>query len=185
MKGLAITGVIVLFLGIIGFGMYISYTNGEIDKRKRVEAQQETCKANYDKMFKVISQTAQVPQKFMNDAKEAFKEIYIPLMEGRYDNDRGGALMSWVTEHNPTFDLNASADMYKQLQKVIEANRQEYFVEQKKLIDMQRDHSTFIAKFPGRLFIGDVGEVDITIITSTQTENIYKDAKEDNINLFE
>jgi hypothetical protein len=34
-------------------------------------------------------------------------------MEGRYGNDRGGALMSWVQESNPNFDMKASASLSK------------------------------------------------------------------------
>jgi hypothetical protein len=184
MKGTAIFLISAAIIGLIIFGMYVNITNKEITLRNRTEAQQETCKANYDKMFKVISQTAQVPTEFMSQAKDAFQSIYTPLMEGRYSNDRGGALMSWVSEHNPTFDLGAAADMYKQLQIVIEANRQEYFIEQKKLIDMQREHRTYIAQFPQRIFLGAMEAVEITIITSEKTEQIYESGREDDINLF-
>jgi len=34
-------------------------------------------------------------------------------MEGRYGNDRGGALMSWVQESNPNFDMKSSASLSK------------------------------------------------------------------------
>jgi len=185
MKGLIITGIIAVFLGVIGIGMYVSYSNNEISKRNQIEAQQEVCKANFDKMFKVIAQTAQVSDRFMNEAKEAFKEIYIPLMEGRYSNERGGSLMSWVTESNPQFDMKATGDLYKQLQRVIEANRQEYFLEQKILIDMHRDHKTYIERIPASFFVGSRESVEITIITSEQTEKTYSTGQENNINLFD
>lgn len=184
MKGVGIFLISTAIIGLIIFGMYVNITNKEITLRNKTEAQQDVCKANYDKMFKVISQTAQVPTEFMKQAKDAFQSIYTPLMEGRYSNDRGGALMSWVSEHNPAFDLGAAADMYKQLQIVIEANRQEYFIEQKKLIDMQREHRTYIAKFPQKIFVGDMDPVEIIIITSEKTEQIYESGKEDDINLF-
>lgn len=185
MKGFIITAITIGILGFIFIGMYVSYSNSEISKRNQIEAQQEVCKANFDKMFKVIAQTAQVSERFMQEARESFKEIYIPLMEGRYSNDRGGALMSWVTESNPQFDLNATGDLYKQLQRVIEANRQEYFLEQKMLIDMHRDHKTYISQVPASFFIGKRGPAEIQIITSTETENVYRLERDDNINLFE
>lgn len=184
MKGLIITGLAVVLLAVIGIGMYVSYSNTEISKRNRIEAQQEVCKANFDKMFKVIAQTAQVSDQFMSKAKESFKEIYVPIMEGRYSNERGGALMSWVAESNPQFDLNATGKLYQQLQRVIEANRKEYFEEQKMLIDMHRDHKTFIQRIPASIFVGGRGEVEIMIITSTHTEQTYATGKDDNIDLF-
>jgi hypothetical protein len=183
-KGLAIFGIALLFFGAIFFGMYVNYTNTEIDLRERTESQKLVCEANFDKMFKVISQTAEIPQEFMEQAKNAFKEIYTPLMEGRYSNERGGALMSWISENNPQFDLNAISDLYKQLQRTIEANRQEFFLEQKKLIDMHREHLTYIQKFPNRAFLSDKKEVEITIITSTHTEKVFQEGKDDDIKLF-
>lgn len=184
MKNLLIGVIIAVILGAIGFGMYFSYTNTEISKRETTLSQQETCKANYDKMFKTISQVAQVPEQFMEKSKEAFKEIYPELMEGRYGNDRGGALMSWVQESNPNFDMSASAKLYENVQIAVEANREEYFVEQKKLIDMRRSHSTFIKQFPARLFLGGVEEIEITVVTSTVTEKVYQDGKDDDVELF-
>lgn len=183
-NGLVIFGVALLFFGALVLGMYVNYTNTEIDLRERTEAQKQVCEANFDKMFKVISQTAEIPQEFIAQAKEAFKEIYIPLMESRYSGDRAGALMSWVGESNPQFDLNAIGDLYKQLQRVIEANRQEFFLEQKKLIDMHREHLSYLQKFPNRFFLSDKQEIEIVIITSTHTEKVYQEGKDDDIQLF-
>lgn len=143
-----------LIIGLIFFAANIRITNKEVTLRKRVTAQQDVCKANFDKMFKVIAQTAQVPEQLMEKSKEAFKEIYTPLMEGRYSNERGGALMSWVTESNPQFDLNAIAPLYEKLQIAIESNREQYFIEQKKLIDIHREHSTYINMYWTKFFLG-------------------------------
>lgn len=183
-KGGIIALVVVLLFGAIVFGMYINSTNTEITLREQVVAQDDVCRSNFDKMFKVIAQTAEVPGEFMKQSKEAFKEIYLPIMEGRYSNDRGGALMSWVHEHNPEFDLKAASGMYEQLQRTIEANRQEFFNEQKKLIDIHREHTSYIKRFPARMFVGDVGEIDINIITSDKTEDVYETAKDNDIELF-
>jgi hypothetical protein len=185
MKGLIITGIVTLVLGSIVFGMYMSYNNTEIELRERTISQQDVCKANYDKMFKVISQVAQVPEQFMNKSKEAFKEIYPELMEGRYGNDRGGALMSWVTESNPNFDMASAAKLYENVQIAVEANREEYFVQQSKLIDMHREHKVYISKVgPRQMFLSNTTEVKITIVTSTITEKVYTTGKDDDIKLF-
>ena len=53
-------------------------------------------------------------------------------MDGRYQNDRGGALMSRVQEHNPSYGMAAIGKLYEKLANAIEANRTEYFVEQYK-----------------------------------------------------
>ena len=176
-------GVIVL-IGIIGISMYINKSNQEIDLRERVDAQQQTSEANFDKMYKTITQLAEIPQQFAKESKESFKEIYPALMEGRYQNDRGGALMSWVSEHNPTYDMAAVGKLYENLANAIEANRAEFFVEQKKLIDLQREHSALLKKWPGSWFLSGRDEIEIVVITSANTEKVYTDGQENDINLF-
>ena len=162
--------------GIIGL-MYWSANNNEISLRNHIEAQQKTCEAYYDKLWKIISQKAQVAEKY----KDAFKEIYPALIEGRYGNEKGGTLMKWITESNPTFDVS----LYKDLMSSIEGERAGFFMEQKKLIDLDREHKTLRQQFPASMFIGTRPDVKITIVTSSQTEAVYKTGKEDDINLFD
>lgn len=176
---------VVLFLVFIFTMMNISYKNTEVEISQKTIAQQDVCKANFDKMFKTINQVAQTAGQFVKVSKESFKEIYPSLMQGRYGNERGGALLSLIKENNPQFDMKAIGKLYENLQNAIEANRNEYFIEQTKLIDMKREHSTLIKKFPASLFLSDIKEIDITIITSEQTENVYKTGQENDIELFE
>jgi len=181
--------VILIIAAVLGGGLFFSYTganNKEIKLRKNVEAQQDVCKANFDKMFKTIAKMAKVPTKFMEDAKEAFKEIYPDLIAGRYENARGGALMSWVHEHNPQFDMKATGKLYENLQIAIEANQQEFFYEQKKLIDYQREHSTFINMWwnANMWNLDTRGDAEIVTITSDKTEDVYKTGKDNDIEVF-
>ncbi len=182
-KGLIVTaGAILVLIGTY-FLMKVHYQNEEIRLRNLTEAQQKVCKANFDKMFKVIAQDAQIAQKNMDEARKSFKQIYIPLMQGRYSNARGGALMSWIREHNPNFDLKATSELYKKLQEAIESNRAEFFMEQKKLISYRNQHLNLIKTFPGSWFLSKQ-PIKIIVITSTKTENTYQTGKEDDINLF-
>jgi hypothetical protein len=183
LTGIIIGGVLLFFI-IVGVSIYFSISNSEVKIREQVIAQQDVCKANFDKMYKTINQVAQTAGQFNEVSKEAFKEIYPSLMEGRYGNARGGALLSMITESNPQFDMKATGKLYENLQNAIEANRSEYFIEQKKLIDMRREHSTKLKTFPGSLFIGSRPEIDIIIITSEPTEATYKSGQENDINLF-
>jgi CHASE3 domain sensor protein len=70
-KGFAIFGAVLVLFGIMMFFSYTSANDTEITKRSLVTSQQDVCKANFDKMFKVISQSAQVPQEFMEKAKRS------------------------------------------------------------------------------------------------------------------
>ena len=163
-KGLIIGG-IVLVLGLV-FGIYgISTSNSEIKLRNQADAQQESCKAYFDKMWKVLQQQAGVADEY----KEAFKEIYPALMEGRYSNGQG-KMMSWIQEHNPNFD----ASLYKRLMNSIEAQREGFFNEQKKLISLNNQHQNLLETFPSSVFVGSREPLDIQIITSSKTKSTYE-----------
>jgi len=127
-------------------------------------------------MWKILKQKAGVTDQYKN----AFKEIYPKLIEGRYSQG-DGSLMKWVQESNPTFD----ASMYKDLMKSIEIERTGFFNEQSILIDMQREHKTYLLKAPSRWFLDDnLKPVEIKVITSSKTDEVYRTGKEDDIDLF-
>lgn len=161
---------------VIGFFMNMSIENKEIDLRERVIAQQEKCEAYFDKMWKVLQQEAQVTDQYKN----AFKEIYPALIEGRYSQG-DGSLMKWIQESNPQFD----ASMYKQLMRSIEVERTGFFNEQATLIDIQREHKAFLQKAPNRWFLSsDLKPVEIQIITSSSTKQTYETGEENDVDLF-
>lgn len=176
-KNILISAGVVLVLIAVYVLMSISYSNKEVELREQVNTQQEVIKLNYDKMFKVIAQVAQVPEQ----AKKTFSEIYPALIEGRYSNARGGSLMSWVQEHNPEFDWS----LYKKVQTAIESNRQEFFIEQKKLEDFQRQHAVLLQKFPGSFFLAGIDPIEIQTVTSAKTKQTFETGEENDINVFE
>jgi len=167
--GLVLVAVIPLF-------MYVSYNNQEVAVRNQTEAQQETCKAFFDKVWKIIKQQAQVAEKH----KDAFKEIYGDVMKGRYGNARGGALLSFVKEHNPQFD----STLFTKLATSIEAQREGFFREQKKLIDLKRRHDNLREQIPSGWFVGGRAEIEIVVITSGKTEKTYETGEENDVDVF-
>lgn len=161
---------------IIVFFMNISVENTEIDLRARTEAQNKKCEAYFDKMWKILKQKAGVTDQY----KEAFKEIYPKLIEGRYAKG-DGSLMKWIQESNPTFDVS----LYSSLMRSIEVERTGFFNEQSSLIDMQREHKVYIQKAPNRWFLDDnLKPVEIKVITSSKTDEVYRTGKEDDIELY-
>ena len=169
-----ITAGIILLLGIIFASMYISSSNKEIALRNQVEAKQEVCKAHFDKMWKIIKQKAQVKDSYKN----SFDTIYTNIMKGRYSNG-SGQLMNWIKESNPNFD----SSIFKDLMRSIEDERTEYFYDQQSLIDIHREHKTFINQFPQSIWLASKGETRITIVTSEVTESAYVIGQENDIKL--
>ena len=163
----------ILALALVVGLMYLSASNGEIRLRNQVVAQQQACEAYYDKLWKVLQQKAGVTDQY----KGAFKDIYTDLISGRYQDQN--LLFKFITESNPTFDTA----LYKDLMASIEAERNGFFMEQRRLIDLDREHKTMRQVFPGSLFIGDRADVGITVITSKRTETVYSGGQENDIEL--
>lgn len=176
MKKVLIIGVSILTLIIIVAIMGISASNKEVKLRSQIIAQKQVCEAFYDKLWKVIAQKAQVAEQY----KGAFKDIYPSLIEGRYGNEKGGTLMKWITESNPTFDIT----LYKDLMLSIEAERAGFFMEQKRLIDLNNEHRIIRTTFPSSIFIGNRGDIQIMIVSSDATKKVMETGKENDIDIF-
>jgi hypothetical protein len=172
-----IGGLIVIIVAVLSLS-WISYSNKDIDLRNQAKAQQQANQVIYDKVWKILQQKAGILDKYAGD----FKEIFKGIMNERYQGDAKGApLFKWITESNPNF----SVEMYKDLSDAVEAQRSEFAMVQKRLIDIKREHDNLRQKFPGNLFIGGRGELKIDIVTSTKTEKTFQTGKEDDVDLFQ
>lgn len=174
-KSTIIIGSAIAFILIVVL-IWISTSNKEVRLRSQVAAQSEVCQSYFDKLFKVLAQKAQVADQY----KEAFKEIYPALIEGRYGNDKGGTLMKFIQESNPNFDVS----LYKDLQNSIEAERAGFFMEQKKLIDLNNEHRIVRRTFPGSIFVGGRSDIAIVVVSSDRTKEVFQTGKDNDIDLF-
>lgn len=179
-----IAGIVITF-GLIFWFSTISIKNHRQELKLAVSAQQDVNKACFDNMFKQIAQVAEVAKTKMEVSKEAFKEIYPDLIKGRYDGEKNGALMKWVVESNPQFDLANAANLYDKLETVIKAQREEFFMAQKTLIDKKNAHNLYVTTFPGNIIYNDSDTLAITIITSDKTEEVFKTGKDNDIKIFD
>lgn len=162
-------------LAIITIVWGVTVSNTEITKKSSIRAQQTNCTSYFDMTWKIINQDAQVADKY----KDAFKEVYTPLIEGRYSKG-DGSLMKWIQEHNPTFN----SALYEKIMVAIEACRAGFFLEQQKLIDMDRDYFNYTHTFPNSLIVGSREQFKITVITSAKTDDVYKTGQENDVNVF-
>jgi hypothetical protein len=167
---------IVVVLCLIVVGMYFSYSNREVELKNLAAAQMKANETIFDKMWKVVAQQAQVTDKY----KDSFKEIYSKIMTERYSGKRGGALMSWVSEHNPEF----SVKLYESLMDNVKGLREEFAQVQIKLIDINREHTNLRTVVPSAWFVGNRPELEIKIVTSEVTAQVFEKGKEDDIKVF-
>ena len=175
MKALAAVGAVIC-LAAIGLMMYMSYSNQEVRLRNAVKAQQHANETSFDTCWKIIQGQAQVADKH----KDSFKEIYTGLMEGRH-YEKGGALMKFITEANPTFDIR----LFEKVSNSIEGQRTSFMRDQQKLIDLKREHDNLLVTMPGSLFVGSRPPVEIKVVTSSKTEKAFESKKEDDVEVFQ
>ncbi len=168
-KALAVGGVILGVVLLIGL-YWMSTVRAEVQLRNQVEAQQDTNKASHDTMWKILTDKAGVT----NEYKVAFEKIYPQLIGSRYQ-DRHNLLMQFVKESNPTFDTS----LFKDLMVSIEAERKMFLREQKKLRDLKRQHDTLLDQPPSSWFLAGRAHIDVTIVTSTATEEAFESGKDD------
>lgn len=169
--GLAVAALFAIIITIMG----VSASNSEVKLRNKGEAQEQVCKNNFDAMFKKIAQIAEVADEY----KQTFKEVYPALIEGRYKND-GNALMKWIQESNPNFDIK----LYDKLIDVIESSRDEFKHEQDKLADIVREHKDLLGTWPSSMFVGGRPPLELTFVTSSKTKEVYRTGEDNDINVF-
>ncbi len=171
-----VTTVSIFLFGLFAFFWWMGIGNDEIGLRNEFKAQEKTVDLFYDDMWKTLKQKANITDK----AKDAFKEIYIPMIEGRYSKG-DGSLMKWVTEQNPTFDQS----MYTNLMNAVEAMRNRFFTEQNKLVSIKQEHENLRMKFPSSMVVGSKPELELKLITSEQTKQVRATGEENDVNLFD
>jgi hypothetical protein len=88
--------------------------------------------------------------------------------------------MSWITEHNPEF----SVKLYETLMDSIKGLREEFAQVQIKLIDINREHTNLRTMVPSSWFIGKRPALDIKIVTSEVTAQVFEKGKEDDVKVF-
>ena len=169
----------VLFVVVFGFvlvGKGISVYNNSVYYQTAIEAKQKDNESVFDNMWKKISQTAQVSDKY----KQGLKEILESYVSGRsIDNDN--LLVNWTHEAVPNFD----ASIYKEINNTIIAGRDDFIKQQRILLDLSKEYKKYIRTFPNNIYCTFLGikEIDIKIVTSSKTEQVFDTQKEEDINI--
>lgn len=170
---------ILAFLVVVGFsvvGTGINLYNQEVQLRNQIVAKQEENKSNFDNMWKKIKQSTNVSDKY----KDGLKEVLAAYTDGR-KKESSQLLMDWTKEAIPTFD----SSIYKQLNNIIVSSRDDFTLNQKELIDLNRQHDVLLDKFPNNIYyrIMGINKINITVVTSTKTDKAFEVGKDDDVEL--
>lgn len=168
-----ILSAILLFVAVSAFSI-ISVRNGFVRSENGITAQYTQNQNSYDAYFKTIKEMAQVPDMYRDD----FRSIINQDMSGRYGKNGSKAVFQWLKEH----DISLPEGLYNKLQTAIEGGRIKFANDQTILVDKVRLYKNSLQVFPENILAGFLGYPkikfsDYDIVTSTETEKVFKEKK--------
>lgn len=165
------------FLLVLSIGLiWMSANNREVGLRAQFEAQQKANESGFDKTWKTIQQSAQIPEK----ERDSFRQTYVEIMNATKGVAGNGQLASFFTQAK----IDISPELFKKLMTTIEAERTDFDRRQQKLLDVKREHDTLLGSAPSSLFVGHRPKLEAVIVTSAVTEKAFATGKDDNVDLF-
>ena len=173
-----IGGAVIMILMFIG--SFISFSNQEARLNNTFTQKMNERTAFYDKMWKTISQKSQIALK--NDS--SFYRNVNAIMEGR--KDAGDVFMKWVQESNPNANYDAVGNLYADLSRTVEGQRDGFFMEEKMIQSVVLEHENLISTFPGTFWNIFLGRKSITYkpITSDRTDEVIRTGKDNDVEVF-
>lgn len=169
----------VLVAGFLGLAIG-GFHNTEVALRTQYEAKVDANKADFDNVWKTITQVAQVPAKYKDD----FQTVYESYMQARQGGNTGqGPLLAFLTEAVPQYDAK---ELYLKVQTVVESKREAWTTRQKELVDIRREHSVLLRTIPGvfyNVFLSRE-ELPLVLVTSSRTEDAFQTGLDNEVDLF-
>lgn len=176
---LSVIAGLVIF-GLMIFGSFISFNNNEVDLRNRFKQKMDERTAFYDKMWKTLAQKSQIALK--NDS--SFARNVDAIMTGRKDAPQ--LFMKWVQESNPNANYDQVSELYKDLSRSVEGQRDGFFMQEKMIQGIVLEHSNLLGKFPGSFYNIFFGRkpLEYKPITSDRTDDVIRTGKDNDVKLF-
>lgn len=174
-KTILITVGIVVVLGLIIGGLWLSAHNSEVSLRASFNAQQKSNESSFDKTWKTIKQEAQVAQA----ERESFRKTYVQIMDATEGVAGRGMLASFFKQAK----IEVTPELFKKLMTTIEAQRETFHRDQQKLLQFKADHDKVLAQIPSSWFVGGRDPLQPKIVTSTRTQNVFSTGKDDDVDL--
>lgn len=171
---------VILLVGLLGIGSYITYANYGVTAETALTAKLNDNRQMLGKHSTQIGEMAQVNDMYKDD----LKEVYTAAIEGRYGENGSGAVMQWLQEQNPNMD----STLYVRLSQKIEANRDEFSNAQRALLDQKRAYETSLGLVWSGFWLKLAGYpkidlAEIKVISSTHANKAYDTGVDDGIDV--
>lgn len=128
-----------------------------------------------------VQEAAQIPEMKTEDLQKVIEFA----MGGRYGQDGSRAVFQWIQEAYPG---QVTDGVYIQIQRIIEAGRNEFTVAQTRLVDQKRVYQTKLGSFWSGFWLNVAGypKLDLNtynVIITTEVERTFNSGKQSIIEL--
>lgn len=166
---------IVLALAALAVMVFVNANNtaNAFDQKVKYEwGNNKQILANYGNK---VMDAAQVPSM----ARDDIARVAEGALRGRYGAEGSKAIIQAITEQNPT----VPAGLYENLQRIIEAGRNEFQTSQQRLGDIKRSYETALGSFPQGFIMKALGYPKVpldtyNIVTSDRAEKSFETGRE-------
>ena len=166
----------VLLGGGLLFASYVAAFNFGNATEQQLKAVKENNKNILAQYGQKVKETAQVPAMYTED----LTKVVTAAIQGRYGEDGSKATWQWIKEQNPNLDPS----LYKQIQQVIEAGRNDFQNGQTKLIAVKQTYQTALGSFWQGTLLRFAGYPKINldeyqIVSTSRADDAFEKGKED------
>jgi hypothetical protein len=144
-----VLGVLVVAGGTLAMSYVSAYNTGNRMENNII--------ATYEDNEQILGQYGQKLQEAVQVPglmKDDLKEVLAGAMAGRYGENGSQAVFQMITENYPG---QVDASLYVQVQRIIEAGRDEFKAAQTKLVDQRRQYNTALGSFWQGTWMGVAG----------------------------
>lgn len=171
---------ILAVLGVTVIGSYVSNYNYGNEAEKTIVAEYENLHNVLGQYSVKVKEAAQIPSMQTEDLAKLFNGS----IAARYGTDGSQATMQWLKEQNPNLDQST----YLQIQRIIEAGRDEFKNHQTKFIDSKRTYETSLGYLWQGMWLRIAGypKIDLAAyktVTSNHAEEAFKTGIDNGIKL--
>ena len=154
MKWLAALGIVGVLIAIPVFSYISNYNLGN-----RYEQQIIAVYENNENILAQYGQKVQEAAQVTTMQAEDFQKVYTEVMAGRYGADGSKAMFQWIQEQNPQI----GTEVYTQIQRIIEAGRNDFSLAQAQLTDVKKSYRTALGSFWSGIWLGIAGYPTIKV----------------------
>lgn len=166
----------VVSIAALGAVSYISAYNFGNATEQNLKAVRENNKNILAQYGQKVQEAAQVPSMYADDVTK----VVTAAVQGRYGQDGSKATWQWIKEQNP----NVDPSMYKQIQQIIEAGRNDFQNGQTRQISVKQGYETALGSFWQGMWLRIAGYPKLNldefkIISTGRADDAYQKGKED------